>query len=183
MDWSTVAMSAGVSAVVGTFFSLLAASTVTVRQQRAIVREQALKEIRLTVERELGHLGRYRFTSSRASAERSDNSIPSNDMQLVIEVRRAARSLSRPRRWAIDRRLTKIYGGWLVGLVRDYPSGIESPGSAVMPLWLAGSFHRPPTEDSTAPWRSLMHTTYSKPPNGGTGKTLQSQLRKLAAAR
>lgn len=182
MDASTALATAGISAIVSTFVSLAAVSSVTVRQERAKRRENAREAIRATVQPLQHALARYIFGTQRDKAPRERGGVMAlDDLADAIRVTQAAEPLPRWRRRLVQRRLGRIYGKGVMTLVRDYPVTAGAAQDGALTMWLTAALLQIDLADH--PNQSLLHLTYSDLPSTGTGKALTRELRLLREAR
>lgn len=180
MDWSTVFLSAGVSAVVGAVVSLLTVSQTTVKRARAERREAARVALAARVAPLIDDLARYRFRRSRPKPLREPDLAEFDDHATVVGIRAAAADLPPWRRRLVDRRLRAVFGTTWTDLAIDYPTkpdANESRGA-----WLAVALENSETPD-TVPDYGLLHRAYSARPGDPSQDELTRALRRLAAAR
>lgn len=182
MDWVTLLASASISAVIGTFFSLLTVSRVTVQRARAERREAARMAVAAEVKPLLIELARYEYQRGRDTTKReAEGPMYLEDHSAVVRIRAAASDLSWPRRQLVDHRCRRVFGDYWVNLARDYPTEPRSDGDTVTSFFAASL--RKGEDLGGDPREAMMHRAYSRPPGDKAQRTLRRELRRLAGAR
>lgn len=182
MDWSTVVVSALLSAVVSGAVSLLAVPQTAVRQRRAERREEARESLEAILGPMVQQVALYRAGLNKGVRRESDEDrMHGDDYVLVSEILLAAQHLSSLRFWSITRRCRRVFGPFLADLARLQPATEASWGNILAPL-LAG--YDPDTKwgRMTAEQRfGTLHRALQCDPDSGEIKRLDRDLRWLAA--
>ncbi len=179
-DWGTVAASAGVSAVISAVVSLLTIHQVTVRRARAERADASRQAVRKAVEPLLRELARYQYFG-REEPKRTSEMSHMQDHTYLVQVRAAATDLSGFRRWLVDRRCRRTFGGYWTDLAIDLPTGANDAGT--FSAWLASGLKDGQLKTGEGPLDGLVHRAYSLPPGHELQKKLRRNLKRLAACR
>lgn len=136
MDWSTVLLSAGVSAIVGAVVSIVAVSQVTVRRAQAESRYQAAQQIKALVAPEIARVVKYQAGMDEGQ-RREGGRYHSADFVMASQVLAIAESLGWLRRRFVRRRCRLVYGAFTTRLAEVSPTDGASLGSVMAPLMSA----------------------------------------------
>lgn len=184
MDWSTVFLSAGVSALVGTLVSLSAVHQTTVRKARAERADAARLAVRDLVAPILGELRRYEYVSP-AEPARTPNRIHSEDHVRVSSILQTASNLPPWRRRLVERRCRRVFGEYWTDLAIEYPGGGANDANP-MTAWIVRSAKDQDgfaTTTERGPLKALMQRAYSERAGHPLLADLRRELRRLAACR
>lgn len=127
MDWPTILVSAAISALIGTFFSLLVVSRSTIIQMRAQSREEAGRQI-IAFARSLQRTLRVHQDSGAEAGQHEGARVVLDDLTKAHRILEQADRLGWVRRRLVYRRAKSVFGSWTVErarLMRD-----DSPDSA-----------------------------------------------------
>jgi hypothetical protein len=180
MDWSTVILSAAVSAVVGALVSLAAVSQTTVRQRRAERRDEALLALKkivvpLRLDLRLYELGVR--TGNKRTAERSHV----DDHRLATAVLDSTENMGKLRSALVRRRCRRVFGEYWATLAEEMPYADDSLGSAVVPALLGAPMLLESGALKSSPVAGLMHRAYMGDPGSPEQTQLRRELRRLSA--
>lgn len=148
MDWSTVAISAIISAIVSTGFGLVTVSRSTVLQMRAQKREDARREV-VAVARELQRELLRHQDSENPNGVRREAALEMDDFSRALRVVGPAQQLGLLRRWRVLLLAHRIFGAWVVGRARLMKD--DSSDAAVV-AWLGGELKHGGTPKRAGSW-------------------------------
>jgi hypothetical protein len=180
MDWSTLIVSAAVSAVVGALVSIAAVSQTTVRQRRADRRDQALvalKKIVVPLRMDLRLFELRVRTGMKRTAERSHI----DDHRLATAVLDTTEDMGRLRRLLVRRRCRRIFGEYWASLAEEMPYADHSLDSAMVPALLGAPRLLESGALKSTPMDGLFHRAYMRDPGGREQAQLRKELRRLSA--
>ncbi len=180
MEWPTVLLSAGISAVVGAVVSLLAVSQVTTRRARAERADASRRALAAVVGPLRSDLRKYQLGMNRG-LQRGPATAQLDDHRLVSGILAASSDLPWWRRRLVERRCRRVFGDHWTDLARDWPYDPSSVGAALGPSLMAG-IRAGKNGQSAAPVAGLIHRAYTNAPGHVLLQQLDRQLRLLAAA-
>lgn len=180
MDWSTVVVSAAISAIVGALVSIAAVSQTTVRQRRAERRDEALLALKRVVtplrsDLRLCELGIR--TGNKRTSERSHI----DDHRLATDVLDSTEKTSRLRSSLVRRRCRRVFGEYWTTLAEEMPYADDSLGSAVVPALLGAPRLLENGTLRSSPVAGLLHRAYMEDPGSREQSQLHRELRRLSA--
>lgn len=180
MDWSTLLVSAAVSALVGALVSIAAVSQTTVRQRRAERRDEALlalKRVVMPLRMDLRLFELRVRTGNKRTAERSHV----DDHRLATAVLDTTEDMGRLRSLLVRRRCRRVFGEYWTTLAEEMPYADDTLGSAVVPAL----FGAPRLVESGAlkssPMDGLFHRAFMEDPGNREHAQLRRELRRLSA--
>jgi len=187
VDWATIAISAGISAVISSSLSVLVSlattSSITVRQARAQRRENARLALAQVAEELRLALAQYR-ANTRSSAQRDPKKAHSEDQRWATRILTAAADLGRIRRWLVKRRCRRIFGNFWTDMADIYPANepAKTLGDAVGAA-LVVQFQQAERGEQADTTGHLLHSAYVADPGDRIQAKLDRELRLLRAAR
>lgn len=179
VDWSTVALSTALSAVVGTLVSLAAVSQTTIRQRRAERRDEARQRLAATVAAMRANVRKYQAGRHRGMKRDDPNTMHGDDYTLVSAVLHVAESLSPTRRYLVRRRCRRLFGAWLTETAEISPTESSSPGAFLAPLF-AAAFAEGEYADPEKRSTGTLHRALLTDPGSPELAQLERDLRRLA---
>jgi hypothetical protein len=185
VDWSTIVVSAVISAALGVLVAFVTASLITVRQARARRREDARQELaQIAAEMRLT-LSQYRALQDRARPHDDERARlpkqPNTADQLAAgRVLQAASGLGWFRRWLVKRRCRRIFGRFWTDRAELFLAADSEV--SVGPAVFAGLNHHPfRSGNAAAAVSQRLHRAYAAPPRDPLQAELDRELRRLGA--
>lgn len=182
MDWSTVILSTGVSAVVGSVVSLLAVSQTTIRQRRAERHDQARQDLRKLLAPLRTDLRKYQ-SRMNAGLKREDlTTHHGDDYALASQVLVMAEQLSNGRRWLVRRRTRRLLGSFMFNVADIAPLKGDTLG-ALAPLLVAQYDPSKANVEEADDRFGELHRALMTNPGSPELAKLERELGRLAAGR
>ncbi|MEP7739153.1 hypothetical protein ABKW28_15995 [Nocardioides sp. 31GB23] len=180
LDWSTVALSTALSALVGTLVSLAAVSQTTIRQRRAERRDEARQRLAETVAPMRAKVRKYQAGRHGSLKRDEPHTMVGDDYTLVSAVLYVAESLSPIRRHLVRRRCRQLFGKWLTETAAISPADGSSPGAFLAPLFVA-AFAEDEYADPEKRATGTLHRALMTDPASPELARLERDLRRLSA--